>query len=391
MNKAVIVDAARTPFTRAFDPTDTKGRRGLMADVSPLDMLITVSNTMIDRTGVNPSMLDHVLVGCVVQEGGQSLNIGRHMQLSSLSKIPDSVPGTTMNQFCASSMKTIHTAAGSIMAGQEDAVLCMGVESMSSSPMGGWGVSLHDSVYNGNVPNFLDMGSTAENLATKYKISRNQQEEFARLSHEKTVAALDRGAYEGEIIPVLTPSGDNIDRDGCVKREWDADKIQSLRPAFLAGGSVTAATSSPTNDGASGVLVCSDAFAKAHDLPVMAEIVSYASTGCAPEIMGIGPVESSHKALGRGGLSLEDVDGWELNEAFAAQVMAVQKDLNIPDALLNPDGGALAIGHPLGASGGRIVGHLARRIQREECRIGVASMCIGGGQGSAIVLKHYEP
>jgi acetyl-CoA acyltransferase len=260
--------------------------------------------------------------------------------------------------------------------------VCAGVESMTRIPMGGYNYMPNPALYEAYPQAYISMGDTAENLARQYHISRIEQEAFSLLSQQKAYAAQQEGRFADEIIPI-----DPVDRDGCIRPDSTAAALAQLPPAFQATGSVTAGTSSPLTDGAAAVLVCSEDYANAHGLAMLARVKAIAVSGCAPEIMGIGPVAATHKALERAGLELDDIDIVELNEAFAAQAIAVLKAMPIPLHKLNLDGGAIALGHPLGATGARITGKAASLLKRENKRYALATQCIGGGQGIATILE----
>lgn len=372
MRQAVICGYVRSPFTPAH--------KGALAHVRPDDLAAAVIKELVARTKVNPADIEDLKLGCAFPEGEQGLNIARLVTF--IAGLPISVAGVTSNRFCGSSMQTIHDAAGAIAAGAGEAFLCGGVESMTSVPMVGFTPAPNPALYERYPEAYEAMGITAENLASKYKISRKAQEEFALKSHQKAAAAIKAGKYKDEVMAIGA-----VDTDGCVRGDTTLEKLAELKPPFLAKGSVTAGTSSPLTDGASCVLLTSEEYADKHKLPKLARIKSMAVSGCAPEIMGIGPVGASQKALARAGLTMKDIDIIELNEAFAAQSMAVIKDLNIDESKLNIDGGAIAIGHPLGASGGRVTGKAALLLKREKKKYALATMCIGGGQGIATVLE----
>ena len=290
-----------------------------------------------------------------------------------------------MNRFCGSSMSAIHYAAGQICLGAGECFIAAGVESMSRVPMGGFNPMPNPKLAKESQA-YIAMGDTAENLAKKYNIPRAEQERFAVDSQKKAAAAQAAGKFADEIVPIV--HGDTtISEDGTPRPGTTAEGLAGLKPAFQADGTVTAGTSSPLTDGASAVLVCSAEFAKANGLDVIAKIKSVAISGCAPEIMGIGPVGSSKKALERAGLKASDIDVVELNEAFASQALASMADLGLDEAKVNLDGGAIAIGHPLGATGARIVGKAATLLKREGGKYALATQCIGGGQGIATVLE----
>jgi len=387
-NRAVILDYARSPFAKAATPK----KPGALADVDPLDLMVPPVNKIIERTGINPKHIKKVLGGAVHQEAQQGLNIARLLVLHADSKLDQATGGTSVDRFCGSSMETIAMAADAVIARDpEAAYLCTGVQSMSQVPMGGLNPVLNEHVHAGNAAGFMNMGVTAENLAALYDISRADQDEFSALSHKKMAEGQKRGHFDNELVPVA-----GVDADDGVRADTTAESISGLKPIFKAaeeGGSVTAANSSQVTDGASAVLVASEAFAVENNLPVKARILSFGESGIAPEVMGLGPVEASKEALAKAGLTMADIDAVELNEAFAAQSIAVLKELEkqgmkIDADKLNLDGGAIAIGHPLGASGARIVGHLAEVLQRENKQYGLATMCIGGGQGVAMVIEN---
>lgn len=387
---AVITGFVRSPFTKAAIPGSGK-EPGKLAHVEPLDMLAPLLSEIVKRTGAKTEDIENVLIGCVGQEDVQGLNIGRLAVLHNGSTLPLSVQGETLDKFCASSLRTIAMGKNDILAGEAKIILAGGVQSMSRIPMGGWNVALNKNVYDGNAAGFMNMGVTAENLAEKYGISRAEQDAFAVESHRKMAAAQAAGHFKNEIVPVA-----GVSEDDGVRADTNTESLAKLKTAFKAekdGGTVTPATSSQITDGASLVMLTSESYAKANNMPVMARILSYSGSGCAPEIMGIGPVEASKKALARAGLSMNDIDVVELNEAFAAQSIAVLKEMTaqgmtIDPAKLNVDGGAIAIGHPLGATGARIAGHAAETLVRTGKRYALVTLCIGGGQGAAMVLEN---
>jgi acetyl-CoA acyltransferase len=376
MKNVVIAGYARSPFHFAS--------KGALARVRPDDLAAQVIEALIERTGVEPAHLEDVIVGCAFPEGEQGLNVARLIGL--LAHLPISVAGTTVNRFCGSSMQAIHMAAGAIQLDAGEAFLCAGVESMSRVPMMGFNPLLNPTLMETCPEAYISMGTTAENLARQYQITREAQEAFALQSHRKAVAAQAAGRLEAEIVPVRA-NGQVIDADGCTRAETSEEALAELKPAFDQNGTVTAGTSSPLTDGAAACLVCTEDYASRHGLEPLARIRSIAVAGCAPDTMGLGPVAASRKALARAGLDLGEVEVVELNEAFAAQVLACVQDLGIDQATLNLDGGAIAFGHPLGASGARITGKAAALLKREGARYGLATMCIGGGQGIATVLE----
>lgn len=369
----VIVDYVRSPFTPAY--------KGALARTRADDMMAAVIKGLLKRQPkLKPSMVEDVILGCAFPEGEQGFNLARLVVL--LSGLPQSVGGVIVNRFCGSSMQAIHMAAGAIATGAGEAFICAGVESMSRVPMTGFNPMPNKALYAAVPGAYMGMGETAENVAKKYKLSRKVQDEFALRSQQKAAAAMHANKLVDEIIPVSSVSA-----DACPRPETTLKGLAELKPAFMEKGSVTAATSSPLTDGASAVLVTSAAFAQKYGLTPLARVVSYAVTGCAPEIMGIGPVAATQKALKRAGLTVKDIDVIELNEAFASQSLAVIRDLKLDEKKINLDGGAIALGHPLGATGARITGKVAQLLVREGRRYGLATQCIGGGQGIATILE----
>lgn len=372
MPNAVIVAYARSPFTLAG--------KGELTKVRPDDLLADVIKGLLARQPVNMADIEDILVGCAFPEGEQGLNIARNA--SFMAGIPLSAAGVTVNRFCGSSMETIHMAAGKIACGAGELFICAGVESMSRIPMGGFNPSPNPKLYESMPGAYMPMGLTAEQICAKHQIARADQEAFALASHQKAAKA----DLTAEIIPI-TIKGRIVEKDGCIRADSTLEKMAALAPAFDASGTVTAATSSPMTDGAAAVIVASEDYAKKHNLPILARIKSFAVSGIAPEIMGLGPVEAAKKALARAGLALSDMDIIELNEAFAAQALGVIKELGVDTAKLNLEGGAIALGHPLGASGARITGKAAQLLGKHGKKYALATMCIGGGQGIATVLE----
>ena len=374
--KAVIVDWARSPFHRAH--------KGSLSGLRPDDMAGQVVKALIGRSGIDATEFDDLLMGCGYPEAEQGYNIGRLVTF--LAGMPDSVPGMTFNRLCGSSMQAVLSAAASIESGWGDCYLCAGVESMSRVKRRGFNWSPHPGLELDWPEAYVTMGETAENIAKKWEIGREEQETFALESHIKASAAQREDRFEDEIIPV-TDGESVIIEDGCIRPDATLDAMARLNPVFSEGGSVTAATASPLTDGAVAMIVCSEEFASQRGLKVMARIVSGAVSGCPPGIMGIGPVEATRKVLERTGWGMETVDLFELNEAFSSQCMAVISELGLDRMKINIDGGALAIGHPLGASGARIIGKAATLLRRTKSNRAIATMCIGGGMGIAIALE----
>ena len=347
-------------------------------------MAADVVRGLIESSGVDPAGIEDLIMGCAFPEGEQGCNVARIVGL--LADLPISVAGVTVNRFCGSSMQSIHIAAGAIQMNAGDAFICAGVESMSRVPMGGYNPMPNADLYERNEGAYMAMGETAENLAQKYQIPREEQEALAVSSHAKATAAREEGRLAGEIV-AIDCDGETIDQDGCIRPGTNAEALANLEPAFDAEGTVTAGTSSPLTDGASAVLVCTEDYAAANGLEVSAKIKSVAVAGCQPEIMGYGPVVSTAKALERAGIRMADVDVIELNEAFAVQALACVRELAFDLDKMNLDGGAIALGHPLGATGARIAGKAAQLLQREDKQYALATQCIGGGQGISTVLE----
>ena len=368
----VICGFKRSPFHFA--------NKGALVKIRPDDMAADVVKALIAETGVKPDDIEDLLMGCAFPEAEQGFNIAKIV--GQIAGLPVSVAGATINRFCGSSMTSVHMATAMINMGAGDVYICAGVESMTRIPMGGFNPMPNPKLGISYPAAYIGMGETAENLAKKYGISRKDQEDFALKSQQKAAVAAAAGKFKDEIVPI----GD-VATDGTIRGETTADALAGLKPAFFETGTVTAGTASPLTDGASAVLVASEEYAKKHKLPILARVVSIGVAGCGAEIMGIGPVPSSQKALARAKLSIKDIDLFELNEAFAAQALSVVKEMGIDQSKLNLDGGAIALGHPLGASGARITGKLATLLKREKKKRGLATMCIGGGQGTAIILE----
>lgn len=354
--------------------------KGDLAGVRPDDMAAAVVKALVEETKVNPEDIEDLLLGCAFPEAEQGFNVAR--LVVNIAELPISVAGATVNRFCGSSMTTIHQAAGQIAAGAGEVFIAAGVESMSRIPMGGFNPMPNPALFEKYPQAYISMGETAENLAKKYSISRAEQEEFAVSSHHKAAKAEADGVFAKEIVPIQ-----GVEKDGTIRADSSTEKLATLKPAFLEDGTVTAATSSPLTDGSAAVIVASEEYADKHGLPKLARIKSMAVAGCAAEIMGIGPVPASKKALDRAGLKVDDIDIWELNEAFAAQGLSVLKDLGVDQSKVNLHGGAIALGHPLGTSGVRITGKAANLLKSEGKKYALATMCIGGGQGIATVLE----
>jgi len=378
--KIVIAGYVRSPFTPAG--------KGELSDVRADELMSQVVKGLVTKTGVDANKIEDLKLGNSFPEGEQGLNMARHIALHA--GLPQSVAGVTTNRFCGSSMQAIHDAAGMIAMGAADAVIAAGVESMSRIPMGGFNPNPNPDLFEKNPGAYMSMGETAENVADEFKISRDEQESLAISSHKKASNADVKGLFKEEIIEITKPNGQKVSKDGCIRPGTNKESLSKLKPAFKQAGSVTAGTSSPLTDGAVAVLVCTEEFAKENGLKIMAEIESFAVSGCDPKLMGMGPVDATKKALERAGLTIDDIDVIEINEAFGSQSMACIKKLGLDFDKVNKDGGALALGHPLGASGARITGKAAQILKREGKKYALSTMCIGGGQGIATILKNPE-
>ena len=376
MTNVVIAGYARSPFHLAG--------KGALARVRPDDLAAQTIRGLIERTGVDAAEIEDIILGCAFPEGEQGLNVARMIGL--LADLPLSVGGMTVNRFCGSSMSAIHIAMGQIQIGAGEAFICAGLESMSRIPMGGYNPLPNPTLAKKNAGAYMGMGDTAENVATKYQITRGEQDAFAVKSQHKAAAARADGRLSDEIVPITTKAG-TVSEDGTIRPDTTVEALGGLKPAFSLEGSVTAGTSSPLTDGASAVLVTSEEFAKKHGLKILARIKAVGVSGIEPETMGLGPISASQKALARAGVLVGDLDVVEINEAFASQAIACIRDLGLKEDTINLDGGAIAIGHPLGATGARIVGKAAALLEREGGRYALATQCIGGGQGIATVLE----
>ncbi len=376
MKNVVIAGYARSPFHFAH--------KGLLAKVRPDDLAAQVVRGLIDRTGVNVDDIEDLILGCAFPEGEQGLNMARLVVL--MAGLPISVAGTTVNRFCGSSMQSIHNAAGAIQMNAGEVFICAGVESMSRVTMGGFNPMPNPALLESNPAAYISMGETAENVGKEFNIGREEQEQFAVLSQQKAADAQSQGKLEQEIVPIQM-NGLTVDTDGCLRPGTSAEDLAGLKLAFDENGSVTAGTSSPLTDGAAATLVCSETYAQENGLEPIARIKSIAVSGCKPETMGLGPIFASRKALARAELSADAIDVVEINEAFATQSIASVRDLGLDIDKVNIDGGAIAIGHPLGATGARITGKAAQLLKREGGRYALSTQCIGGGQGIATVLE----
>ena len=376
MRNVVIAGYARSPFHFA--------NKGLLAKGRPDDLAAQVVRGLVDRTGVNVDDIEDLILGCAFPEGEQGFNMARLVVL--MAGLPINVAGTTVNRFCGSSMQSIHNAAGAIQMNAGEVFICAGVESMSRVTMGGFNPMPNPALLESNPAAYMSMGETAENVGKEYNIGREEQEQFAVLSQQKAADAQSLGKLEKEIVPIQM-NGLTVDTDGCLRPGTSTEDLAGLKLAFDENGSVTAGTSSPLTDGAAATLVCSETYAQENGLEPIARIRSIAVSGCKPETMGLGPIFASRKALARAELTADNIDVVEINEAFATQSIASVRDLGLDIDKVNVDGGAIAIGHPLGATGARITGKAAQILKREGGRYALSTQCIGGGQGIATVME----
>ena len=389
MKTAYIVSPLRSPVGKA-------GRGGFRTK-RPDDLGADVIRAVVKQSGVDPHLIDDVIVGCAMPEAEQGMNVARFALL--LAGLPESVPGVTVNRFCSSGLQTLAMAASAVKAGDADCILAGGTESMTLVPMMGHKPVGSRTVMDHHPDFYLGMGLTAENVARDYKVSRAEQDQFSYESHRKAVAALENGWFKDETLPIdvtyrspgangtVNVENSTITVDEGPRADTSVEALAKLKPAFLQGGSVTAGNSSQMSDGAAMALVCSEEFVKKHNLKPMARFASFAVAGVPPRIMGIGPVEAIPRALQKAGLSLGKIDRFELNEAFAAQSLAVIRSLGIDAAKVNPTGGAIALGHPLGATGAKLTATLLHGMRRDRQKYGMVTMCIGTGMGAAGVFE----
>ncbi len=384
MKKVVITTAVRTPVGKA--------PRGSLKDTRPDELAALVIQEVVRRAGVDPQEIDDVILGCAFPEAEQGMNVARVALLRA--GLPVSVPGMVVNRFCASGLQAIVIAAERIFAGGADVIIAGGVESMSRVPMGGYRTSPNPHLMQHFPEVYLSMGLTAERVAEKYGISREDQDRFGFASHQKAAKAIQEGKFKDEIVPVHTrvlreQQGKTVteeivfEQDEGVRFDTSLEKMATLKPVFKKDGTVTAGNSSQMSDGASAVLVMSEEKAKALGLEPLAFYRGYAVAGVPPDIMGIGPVEAIPKLLKQTGVTLEQIDLIELNEAFAAQSLAVIRELGLPEDRVNVNGGAIALGHPLGCTGAKLTTTLLYEMRRRDANLGIVTMCIGGGMGAA--------
>ncbi|MEO6892587.1 MAG: thiolase family protein [Ktedonobacteraceae bacterium] len=395
MAEAVIVSAVRTPIGRA--------NKGVLKDVRADDLGAVAVRGALDRVPrLDRALIEDVLIGCAFPEGEQGMNVAR--LIGALAGIPETAGGVTVNRFCASSLQAVNMAAQNIMLDMGEVFVAGGIENMSRVPMGGFNPSFNprlikpregeqssspypSSELEYGYSSYIPMGMTAENLAREYHISREAQDAFALRSHRRAIAAIDSGIFKREIVPVPLPDGRVMDTDEGPRRDTSLERLASLEPAFIKGGTVTAGNSSPLNDGAAAVVLMSAEKAREQGITPLARVITMAVSGVNPAVMGIGPVPAVKKALQRAGMQLSDIDIIELNEAFAAQSLAVIQALGLDEERVNPHGGAIALGHPQGCSGARLVATLLNALQTADKTLGIATLCIGGGQGLATIIE----
>ncbi|HEY2380715.1 MAG TPA: acetyl-CoA C-acyltransferase [Terriglobia bacterium] len=389
MSAAVIVSAVRTAVGKA--------PKGKLSATRPDDMAAVAIRAAIDRVhGLRAEDLDDIYIGCAMPEAEQGMNVARVAAFRA--GIPYSVPAMTLNRFCSSGLQAIAFAADRIASGNAHCILAGGMESMSLIPMGGNKISPNPTLIETNPDTYLSMGLTAENLAEEYRISREDQDVFALQSHRKAIAAIDAGKFKSEIVPlpvrdITVQRGKRtvheflFDTDEGPRRDTSIEALRKLKAAFKAEGSVTAGNASQTSDGAAAVVVMSEETARALGLKPLARFVAYATAGVPPDVMGIGPVEAIPKALRQAGLKLSEMDLIELNEAFAVQSLAVIRELGMDPSKVNVNGGAIALGHPLGCTGSKLTATLLHEMQRRKARYGMVTMCVGGGMGAAGIFE----
>ena len=390
-NDAVILSAVRTPVGR--------GIKGILANTRSDEIAALAVDEAVRRAGIDPALVEDLILGCAFPEGEQGLNVARLVALRA--GLPDEVAGVTVNRFCSSGLQTIAQAAASIRAGWSDVIVAGGLESMTMVPQTGNVFSPNPELVDQRPGAYMSMGLTAENVAEKYGVSREDQDAFALQSHQRAAAAQDAGRFQEEIVPVPVRVDKmngkkravetlTFDQDELIRRDTNLEALGKLRAAFKQGGSVTAGNSSPYSDGAAAAVVVSAGKAEALGLKPIGRFISFAVAGVAPELMGIGPVAAVPKALKLAGLDVPDIDLWELNEAFASQSLAVIRELGLDPEKVNVNGGAIALGHPEGATGAKLTATLLHELRRRGGRYGVVTMCVGGGQGAAGVFEVFS-
>ena len=378
MSSAVIVGFKRSPFTIS--------KKGALANTRPEEILSQVINDLVKSTKINKEDIEDIIAGCAYPEGEQGYNIAKIVTF--MTGMPEHVAGMTVNRWCGSSMQAIHNAAGAIAMNAGNVFICCGIESMTKVPINGLNFSPNPKLLNSNPNVYLSMGNTAENIAKKYNITRESQQEFAINSHKKASFADFNNNFKDEIVDMIIDDK-IINKDGPIRPNTTQDILNDLKLVFDQEGTITAGTASPLTDGASATLICNEEYAKKNNLEILAKIISTAVHGCPPELMGLGPIEASKKALKRANLTIKDIDIIELNEAFASQSLACIQDLSIEPSIVNIDGGAIALGHPLGATGARITAKAAQLLKREKKKFALVTQCIGLGQGISTVLENY--
>lgn len=391
MRNAVIVAAVRTAVGKA--------PKGSLRTTRPDDMAAEVIRAVIERAGIEANEIEDVVLGCAFPEAEQGMNVARIALLRA--GLPETVCGQTVNRFCSSGLQSIASAAQQIMAGMGESIIAGGVESMSMVPMIGNKFVANPTLAEQYPAVYIGMGLTAENIARQYKISREDQDGFALRSHQRAAAALDAGKFQAETVPLnvtmklgagneVKESTYTFDKDEGVRRDTSIDALAKLKPVFHVKGSVTAGNSSQTSDGAAAVLIMSEERAKALGLKPLARFVSFAVGGVPPELMGIGPIAAVPKVLKLAGMALKDIDLVELNEAFAAQALAVIRTLEMDEDRVNVNGGAIALGHPLGCTGSKLTVQMIHELQRQDKQFGLITMCIGGGMGAAGIIERLN-
>jgi acetyl-CoA acyltransferase len=384
--RVVIASAVRTPFTRAL--------KGEFKDTRPDTLAATAIRAALERVpGLQPSQVDDVILGCAMPEGEQGMNVARLSAF--LAGLPDSVPAMTINRFCSSGVQSIAQAAQSIVAGMYEVAVAGGTESMSMVPMGGNKVSANPELMEKHPEVYISMGATAENVAKRFEISRADQDAFAYESQRRAAEARAKGIFKDEIVPVATevfdeggtPQAVTVTEDTILRADTTLEGLAKLKPAFNSKGTVTAGNASPLTDGAAAAVVMSEARAQALGVKPLGYFLDFQVAGVPPEIMGIGPVPAVRKLLAKNKLEVKDIDLFELNEAFASQALYCIRELGIDRSKVNPNGGAIALGHPLGVSGTRMTATLLRELKRRGGRLGVVAMCIGGGMGAAALFE----
>jgi len=362
--------------------------------VHPVSLSAALMNEAVQRAGVQPADVDDVIWGCAMPEGSQGLNVARNAVLKA--GFPVEVPATTVNRFCSSGLQTIAMGAQAIMSEMADVVLAGGIEMMSQVPMSGYHTRLDPSI----TESYIGMGFTAERVASRWKVSREDQDAYAYESHRKALDAQKENRFGGQILPIEVPRASGVgpsrvvetesfQKDELPRSDTSIERLAKLKPAFKQGGSVTAGNASPYSDGAAALVVMSRDRADSLGIVPLARFVSYAVTGVEPDVMGMGPARAVPAVLARAGLSLSDIDMVEFNEAFASQVLAVQRELGIPMEKLNVNGGAIALGHPLGATGAKLTTQLVYELGRRGGGLGLVTMCVGGGMGAAGIFEVY--